>query len=106
MDLHTGKNSQPEGPTPLRAVPGVDAGGLTEAFEDAGDVEDVREDRALLRDATLVTARQRLDGLLLQLAVNPFDPAAYRGLGCYLGGPGVPALAVYQRVSASIVRGM
>ena len=61
----------------------------------------------MLRDAaTLVTARQRLDGLLLQLTVNPFDPAAYRGLSSYLVGPGVLALAVYERVSASTVPGI
>jgi hypothetical protein len=61
---------------------------------------------ALLRDAaSLLTARRRLDGLLLQLAANPFDPAAYRGLGSYLGGPGALALAAYERVSASTVRG-
>ena len=107
MDLRTGRSSQPEGPVPLRAVPGVDADAVTDALEDAGDVEDVLEDLALLRDAaTLVTARQRLDGLLLQLAVNPFDPAAYRGLGSSLVGPGVLALASYERVSASTVRGM
>jgi hypothetical protein len=52
-----------------------------------------------------VTARRRLDGLLLQLAVNPFDPVAYRGLGSYLVGPGVLALAAYERVRASTVRG-
>ena len=58
----------------------------------------------MLRDAaTLVTARQRLEGPLLQLTVNP---AAYRGLGSYLVGPGVLALAVYERVSASTVRGI
>ena len=64
------------------------------------------EDVALLRDAQmLVTARRRLDGLLLQLAVNPFDPVAYRGLCSYLVGPGVLALAAYARVRASTVRG-
>jgi hypothetical protein len=65
--------------------------------------EDVAEDVALLRDATtLVTARQRLDSLLLQLTVNPFDPAAYRGLSSYLGGPGALALAAYARLSTSV----
>ena len=108
MDLRSGRSSQPQGPAPLRAVPGVNAAALTDALgEGAGDIEGVREDLALLRDAaTLVTARQRLDGLLLQLAVNPFDPVAYRGLGSYLVGPGVLALAAYERVSASTVRGV
>ena len=107
MDLRIGKSSQPEGPAPLRAVPGVDADALTDELEDVGDAKDAREDLGLLRDAaTLVTARQRLNGLLLQLAVNPFDPAAYRGLGTYLVGPGVLALAAYERVSASTVRGV
>jgi len=103
MDLRTGTNSPTEGPARLRAVP--DTGALTAAVEDTGDVEE--EDLALLRDAaTLVTARQRLDGLLLQLTVNPLDPAAYRGLGSYLVGPGVLALAAYERLSASTVRGI
>jgi len=63
----------------------------------------VAQDVALLRDAaTLVTARQRLDGLLLQLTVNPFDPAAYCGLSSYLGGPGALALAAYARLSSSV----
>lgn len=106
MDLRIGKSSQPGGPAPLRAVPGVDADALTDELEDAGDA-DVCEDLGLLRDAaTLVTARQRLNGLLLQLAVNPFDPAAYRGLNSYLVGPGVLALAAYERVSASTARGV
>ena len=106
MDLRTGRSSQPEGPVPLRAVPAGAADALTDALEGAGGPEDVRERVALLRDAaTLVTARRRLDGLLLQLAVNPFDPDAYRGLGSYLVGPGMLALAAYERVSASTVRG-
>ncbi len=107
MVLRTGTNSPAEGTARLRAVPDGDSGALTAGVEDTGDVEDVREDLALLRDAaTLVTARQRLDGLLLHLTVNPFDPAAYRGLGSYLVGPGVLALAAYERVSASTVRGI
>lgn len=107
MDLRTGRSFQPDGSAPLRAVPGVDGDALTDALACAGDTGDVREDLALLRDAaTLVTARQCLDGLLLQLAVNPFDPVAYRGLGSYLVGPGVSALAAYQRLSASVMRGL
>ena len=59
----------------------------------------------LLHDAaTLVMARQRLDGLLLQLTANPFDPTACRSLDSYLAGPGVLALAAYERVSARAVR--
>lgn len=105
MDLRTGTSSRTEGPARLRAVSSVDSGTLSAAVEDTGDVEE--EDLALLHDAaTLVTARQRLDGLLLQLTVNPFDPAAYRGLGSYLVGPGVLALAAYERVNASTVRGI
>ena len=49
MDLRIGKSSQPEGPAPLRAVPGVDADALTDELEDAGDAKDVREDLGLLR---------------------------------------------------------
>ncbi len=108
-DLRTGTSSLAEGTSRLRAVPDVDSGVLSVALEDTGGVQDVREDLALLRDAaTLVTARQRLDGLplQLQLTVNPFDPAAYRGLGSYLVGPGILALAAYERMSASTVRGI
>lgn len=82
---------------------GAGAGALAPALEECGDV---CADVALLRDAaTLVTARRRLDGLLLQLAAHPFDRAAYRGLGSYLVGPGALALAAYERVSASTVPG-
>ncbi len=106
MGLRTGTSSPTEGTARLRAVPDGDAGALTAGVEDTGDV-DVREDLALLHDAaTLVTARQCLDGLLLQLTVDPFDPSAYRGLGSYLVGPGVLALAAYERVTASTVRGI
>jgi hypothetical protein len=107
MDLRTGRSGRREGPAPLRAVPGVAPDALPDAPNGIGELEGgVREDVALLRDAeTLVTARRRLDGLLLQLAVNPFDPVAYRGLGSYLVGPGVLALAAYERVRASTVRG-
>jgi len=106
MDLRTGTSSRTGRTARLHAVPD-DSGVLTAALEDTGGGEDVRGDLALLRDAaTLVTARQRLDGLLLQLTVNPFDPAAYRGLGSYPAGPGVLALAAYERVSASAVRGI
>jgi len=106
-DLRTGTSSLAEGTSRLRAVPDVEPGVLSVALEDTGGVQDVREDLALLRDAaTLVTARQRLDGLPLQLTVNPFDPAAYRGLGSYVVGPGILALAAYERMSASTVRGI
>jgi hypothetical protein len=65
--------------------------------------EEVAEDLALLRDAaTLVTARQRLNGLLLQLTVNPFDPAPTAALSSYLGGPGALALAAYAALSTSV----
>lgn len=88
MDVGSGTSSPRPGPSRLRAVP-----------PGRGDLQD---DLALLRDAaTLMTARTRLDGLLLQLTTNPFDPAAYRGLGSYLAGPGVLALAAYERVSAA-----
>jgi hypothetical protein len=107
MGLRTATNSPTEGTARLCAVPDGDFGALTAGVAGTGDVEDMRENLALLRDAaTLVTARQRLDGLLLQLTVNPFDPAAYRGLGSYLVGPGVLALAAYERVTASTVRGI
>lgn len=89
MDPCTG-NTSPEGAPRLHAVPGVDAGAVAAAPD--GGAEDVREDLALLRDAaTLVTARQRLDGLLLQLIAHPFDRAAYRDLGSYLVGPAASA---------------
>ena len=108
MDLATGTTPHSTGPAALRAVSDAEAGSragadaLTAALEEN---DDVSVDVALLRDAaTLVTARRRLDGLLLQLAANPFDRAAYRGLGSYLVGPGALALAVYERVSASTVR--
>jgi hypothetical protein len=109
MDLATGTTPQSAGPAALRAVPDGDADAragadvLTAALEES---DDVSADVALLRDAaTLVTARRRLDGLLLQLTANPFDRAAYRSLGSYLVGPGALALAAYERVSASTVRG-
>ena len=107
MDLRSGRSGRREAPAPLRAVPGVASDALTDAPDCIDELEGgVLEDVALLRDAQmLVTARRRLDGLLLQLAVNPFDPAAYRGLGSYLVGPGVLALAAYERVRASTVRG-
>jgi len=101
MDLCIGTSSPTQRPSRLRSVPDVDTGALTAALQDTADVQDVREDLALLHDAaTLVTARQRLDGLLLQLTVHRFDPTAYRSLGSYLAGPGVLALAAYERVSA------
>lgn len=109
MDPRTGGSSAPGEPAPLRAVPGVDADALTDTPDGISDVgirEDLREDGALLRDAaTLVTAHRRLDGLLLQLAVHPFDPVTHRTLRRYLMGPGVLALAADERVRASTVRG-
>lgn len=112
MDLCTGSSSPPEGTARLRAVPETDSGAMKAAVEgtgdveDAGDLEDVREDLAPLRDAgKLVTAGKPLDGLRLQLTVNPFDRAAYRGFGSSFVGQGVLALAAYERVSASTVRG-
>jgi hypothetical protein len=120
MDLATGTTSPSTGPTALHAVPDTDtdsgpdtdgrlgADALSAALEDSDDdvSEDVSGGLALLRDAaTLVTARMRLDGLLLQLAANPFDAAAYRGLRSYLVGPGALALTAYERVSASTAQG-
>ena len=102
MGLRTKASSPPEGTARLLAGPG----GLIPGVDDSGGVEDVREDLALLRDAALlVTARRRLDGLLL-LLVNPFDLAAYPGLGSYSVGPSVLALAAYGHVTASAVRGV
>ncbi len=106
MDLRTGMSFPAGGAARLRAVPDADPASCT-AFVDAGDAVDVREALALLSDAaTLVRARQRLDGLLSQLTVNPFDAGAYRALGSYLVGPGPLALAAYERVSASTARGI
>lgn len=98
----------PEGDeTRLRAVPPPENGPTAErvpaCLEDAD--ADGLVGLALLRDAaTLMTARQRLDGLLLQLTVNPFDRAAYRALNSYLVGQGVLALAAHERVNASTAR--
>ena len=107
MDLRTGRSGQPEGPAPLRAVSGVAPHSLTDGPDGIGELEGGgRKNVALLRDAeTLVTARRRLDGLLLQLAVNPFDLVAHRSLCLHLVGPGVLALAAYERVRASTVWG-
>jgi hypothetical protein len=56
----------------------------------------------LLRDAAaLLTARQELDALLVQLATAPFSGAAYDGLRAYLAGSGQRAQAAYARVCAS-----
>jgi hypothetical protein len=106
MDLRTGMSFPAGGAARLRAVPDADPASCS-AFVDAGDAVDVREGLALLGDAaTLVTARQRSDGLLLQLPANPFDPGGYRALGSYLVGPEPLALAAYERVSASTARGI
>lgn len=65
------------------------------------------QDAALLNDAAAVlTARRELDGLLAELAAQPFSAAAYSGLRAYLAGPADRALAAYERVCASAtVRG-
>ncbi len=56
-------------------------------------------DGALLRDAaTVLTARRCLDGLLAQLAAQPFSCAAYEGMRVYLAGPADRAVAAYLRV--------
>ncbi len=56
-------------------------------------------DGALLRDAaTVLTARRCLDGLLAQLAAQPFRCAAYEGMRVYLAGPADRAVAAYLRV--------
>ena len=104
MGLRTGTSSPSEGMARLGAVPYGYAGGLTAGVEDKGEAQDVREGLALLRDAAaLGTASQRLDGLLLQLTVNPFDSTPYRGLSSHLVDPGVLALAAHKRVTASTV---
>ena len=60
------------------------------------------DDVELLRDAAaLLTARQELDALLVQLAAAPFSGAAYDGLRAYLAGSGRRAQAAYARVCAS-----
>jgi len=105
MGLRTKASSPPEETARLLAGPDGDPGGLIAGVDDSGGVEDVREDLALLCDAALlVTARRSLDGPLL-LLVNPFDLAAYPGLGSYSVGPSVLALAAYGYVTASAVRG-
>jgi hypothetical protein len=56
----------------------------------------------LLRDAAaLLTARQELDALLVQLTAAPFCAAAYDGLRTYLAGSGRRAQDAYARVCAS-----
>lgn len=58
---------------------------------------------ALLRDAaTVLTARRCLDGLLTQLAAQPFSCAAYEGLRIYLAGPADRAAAAYLRVCVAM----
>ena len=53
----------------------------------------------LLRDAaTVLSARRCLDGLVAQLAAQPFSGAAYEGLRVYLAGPADRAVAAYLRV--------
>lgn len=60
------------------------------------------DDGALLRDAaTVLTARRRLDALLVQLTTHPFNAAAYDGLRAYLAGPADRAAAAYVRVRAA-----
>lgn len=106
MELGTGMSSPAEGAARLRPVADVALTALTVALEDSVEVDGTQDELALPRDAaTLATARRRLSGPL-QLTVNPFDSAAYRGLGSYLGGPGVLALAAYERVSGSTARGI
>lgn len=107
MDLRTGTGSRTEGLPPLRAVPAVGTDATSPLLEDAFDAKAMQQDQSLLREAaTLMAARRRLDGLLLQRTANPFDPAAYRGPGSYLVGPRVHALAAYEHPSASAVRGL
>jgi hypothetical protein len=63
---------------------------------------DLGEDAALLRDAAAVLiARRELDGLLTELAAQPFSVGAYSGLRAYLAGPAETAAAAYQRVCAA-----
>lgn len=60
------------------------------------------EDGALLHDAaTVLTARRRLDALLVQLVSQPFNAATYDGLRTYLAGPADRACAAYVRVRAA-----
>jgi hypothetical protein len=68
---------------------------------------DLGADAALLRDAAVVlTARRELDGLLTELAAQPFSVGAYSGLRAYLAGPAERAAAAYQRVcGATATRG-
>jgi len=111
MDFRTGTGPL-LGTARLRAVPDDSSQNIVEdpllaALEAADGAMDLRVDLTLLRDAaTVLTARQRLDVLLLQLAVDPFDPAAYRGLGCYLAGTGAQVLAAHERLTAASARGL
>ena len=55
--------------------------------------------------AIRVTARRGLDGPVLPMNTNPFDPAACRDTGCYVVGLGVLAAAADRTGSATTVRG-
>ena len=60
------------------------------------------DDLDLLRDAAaLLTARQELDALLVQLTTAPFSGAAYDGLRAYMAGSGRRAQAAYARLCSS-----
>ena len=60
------------------------------------------DDLDLLRDAAaLLTARQELDALLVQLTTAPFSGAAHDGLRAYLAGSGRRAQAAYARLCSS-----
>jgi hypothetical protein len=59
-------------------------------------------DVGLLRDAAaLLTARQELDALLVQLTAAPFSATAYDGLRAYLAGSGRRTQVAYARLCAS-----
>lgn len=101
MHLRTGASPLPNGSS-HSAVEDQ----LLAAAEAADGASDMRVDLTLLRDAaTVLTARQRLDGLLLQLIPDQIDPAAYRGLRGYLTGPAAQAVAAHGRLTAATARG-
>jgi hypothetical protein len=93
MDTRRDNESALERPTADRAGRGLRA---------VEPVDSLQVDVDLLRDAAaLLTARQELDALLVQLTAAPFSAAAYDGLRAYLAGSGRRAQAAYARVCAS-----
>ena len=76
-------------------LPGVPDSSTDHVLSDAPKLPQV-DPVPLFLAATRVIARRRRDVLVVQLRNDPFVPAACRGTGCYVVGPGVLALAAYR----------